>query len=238
MKRRDSIKTILLSAIGTSITLESCITPEGENIANKVWEYQYGRTAYEKSRDEKFLNSVFFNDNELSTIERIANIIVPPNEFGDIKDAGVVEMIEFIAKDWSTPAHNNYGENVLRKGLTVLDELFQKEFGKTILECSEDEIKTVFDKISYQDNISDELSEAASFFATYRYFVVTGWFTSEVGMKDLGYKGNIPNVWDGVPNEVLKKHSLSYDEEWISKCVDQSKRNETAKWDEEGNLLT
>ena len=128
MKRRDSIKTILLSAIGTSITLESCITPEGENIANKVWEYQYGRTAYEKSRDEKFLNSVFFNDNELSTIEKIANIIVPPNKFGDIKDAGVVEMIEFIAKDWSTPAHNNYGENVLRKGLTVLDELFQKEF--------------------------------------------------------------------------------------------------------------
>ena len=35
MKRRDSIKTILLSAIGTSITLESCITPEGENIAIK-----------------------------------------------------------------------------------------------------------------------------------------------------------------------------------------------------------
>ena len=76
MKRRDSIKTILLSAIGTSITLESCITPEGENIANKVWEYQYGRTAYEKSRDEKFLNSIFFNDNELSTIEKIANIII------------------------------------------------------------------------------------------------------------------------------------------------------------------
>ena len=165
MKRRDSIKTILLSAIGTSITLESCITPECENIANKVWEYQYGVTAYEKSRDEKFLNSVFFNNNELSTIEKIANIIVPPNEFGNIKDAGVVEMIEFIAKDWSTPAHNNYGENVLRKGLNfVLDELFQKEFGKTILECSEDEIKRVFDKISYQDNISDELSEAAKLF--------------------------------------------------------------------------
>ena len=36
----------------------------------------------------------------------------------------------------------------------------------------------------------------------------------------------------------LKKHSVSYDGEWISKCVDQSKRNETAKWDEEGNLLT
>ena len=59
---------------------------------------------------------------------RIANIIIPPNEFGNINDAGVVEMIEFIAKDWSTPAHNNYGENVLRKGLVVLDNLFENKF--------------------------------------------------------------------------------------------------------------
>ena len=56
--------------------------------------------------------------------------------------------------------------------------------------------------------------------------------------KDLGYTGNIPNVWDGVPEDVLKDHDVSYDEEWIAKCVDQSKRNETAVWDEDGNLLT
>ena len=68
--------------------------------------------------------------------------------------------------------------------------------------------------------------------------VVTGWFTSEVGMRDLGYKGNIPNVWDGVPEDILKDHDVSYDKEWIAKCVDQSKRNETAVWDEDGNLLT
>ena len=68
--------------------------------------------------------------------------------------------------------------------------------------------------------------------------VVTGWFTSEVGMRDLGYKGNIPNVWDGVPEDVLKDHDVSYDGEWIAKCVDQSRRNETAVWDKDGNLLT
>ena len=147
-------------------------------------------------------------------------------------------MIEFIAKDWSTPAHNNYGENVLRKGLIVINQLFIKNFNKDLLECSDDEIKIIFDKISYQDNVSEELSEAASFFATYRSMIVTGWFTSEVGMKDLGYKGNIPNVWDGVPEEVLKDHSVSYDKEWIEKCIDQSKRNELAKWDEDGNLIT
>ena len=78
-----------------------------------------------KERDNKFLNAQFFNESELRTISRIANIIIPPNEFGNINDAGVVEMIEFIAKDWSTPAHNDYGENVLRKGIAVLDNLFK-----------------------------------------------------------------------------------------------------------------
>ena len=66
----------------------------------------------------------------------------------------------------------------------------------------------MFDIISYNDGIEEDFKEAASFFATYRYMVVTGWFTSEVGMRDLGYKGNIPNVWDGVPEDVLKDHDV------------------------------
>jgi hypothetical protein len=138
MKRRDSIKTIILSSIGASLTLEGCISPLNENISEKIWEYRYGRTPFEKERDNKFLNAQFFNESELRTISRIANIIIPPNEFGNINDAGVVEMIEFIAKDWSTPAHNNYGENVLRKGIAVLDNLFKNKFNKKLSECSDD----------------------------------------------------------------------------------------------------
>ena len=127
---------------------------------------------------------------------------------------------------------------MLRKGLIVLDNIFENKFNNKLADCSDDQIKSIFDIISYNDGIQEDFEEAASFFATYRYMVVTGWFTSEVGMRDLGYKGNIPNVWDGVPEDVLKDHDVSYDEEWIAKCVDQSKRNETAVWDEDGNLLT
>jgi hypothetical protein len=49
---------------------------------------------------------------------------------------------------------------------------------------------------------------------------------------------NFANVWDGVPEEVLANHEVDYDPEWLAKCVDQSKRNDIAEWDEEGNLLT
>ena len=36
MKRRDSIKTIILSSIGASLTLEGCISPLNENVSEKI----------------------------------------------------------------------------------------------------------------------------------------------------------------------------------------------------------
>ena len=238
MKRRDSIKTMLLGSIGASLTLESCITSEDKIVLDQVWQYNYGRTTEELKWDYKVLTGKFFSDTELSTIEKIANIIIPPNEYGSIKDAGVVELFEIIAKDFSTPAHNQYGEKVLRRGLIVFESICNSRFDKSILGCSDEQIKSIFDDIAFSDNKDEDLQEAIRLFAVYRGMVLTGYFTSEIGIKDLGYKGNTPNVWDGVPEEILKDYSVSYDEEWISRCVDQSKRNDLAEWDEDGNLLT
>lgn len=238
MKRRDSIKTMILGSIGASMTLKSCITSEDKIVLDQVWKYSYGRTQDELKWDYKVLTGKFFSDTELLTIEKIANIILPPNNYGSIKDAGVVELFEIIAKDFSTPAHNEYGEKVLRRGLIVFDELCNDRFNKDLLDCSEVEIKSIFDDIAFSDNKDNDMQEAIRLFAVYRGMVLTGYFTSEIGIKDLGYKGNTPNVWDGVPEEILKDYSVSYDKEWISKCVDQSKRNEIAEWDEDGNLLT
>ena len=49
----------------------------------------------------------------------------------------------------------------------------------------------------------DDQSEPVQWFNLVRNLTMTGYFTSEVGIKELGYKGNFPNVWDGVPQDVL-----------------------------------
>ena len=67
---------------------------------------------------------------------------------------------------------------------------------------------------------------------------MTGYYTSRMGIDDLGYKGNLPNVWDGVPDEILKEHDVAYEPEWLAKCVDQSKREDIARWDEDMNLIS
>ena len=238
MKRRDSIKTMFLGSLGATLTLKSCITSEDKLMLDQVWQYNYGRTYEELKWDYKVLTGKFFSNTELKSIERIANIILPPNDKGNIKDAGVVELFEIIAKDFSTPAHNEYGEKVLRRGLVVFDEICNVRFGLKLLDCEDIQVKAVFDDIAFSDNKDEDLQEAIRLFAVYRGMVLTGYFTSEIGINDLGYKGNTPNVWDGVPEDVLKEYSVSYDEDWISRCVDQSKRNDLAEWDEDGNLLT
>ena len=111
-------------------------------------------------------------------------------------------------------------------------------FKKSFISLSEIQQKSVLDKIAFPDPNLDEQRHEVQFFSLLRNLVLTGYFTSEIGISEIGYVGNMPNVWDGVPEDVLDSVGMEYDPEWIDKCIDQSKRNETAEWDEEGNLLT
>ena len=234
MNRRDSIKTIAMASFGASLFLESCYDVSKENIVRSLSRYQYGRTPDEKLYDDKLFAQKFFSNNELITFDRLCNLIIPPNEFGSIRDAEVVQLIEFMAKD--IPSY----KEPLKNGLIWIDEESSKRFDKLFTEIDETSQKNILDEIAYYDpnkSIND-YPEPVQWFNLVRNLTMTGYFTSEVGIKELGYKGNTPNVWDGIPQDILDQYGLSYDEDWIKKCVDQSKRNDIAEWDSNGNLIT
>ena len=234
MNRRDSIKTLTFASIGAGLLLEGCYGISREKIKRSLTRYEYGRTPEEKLYDDKLFAEKFFTDHELFSLDKICNLILPPNEFGSIRDAEVVQLIEFMAKD--IPAY----KEPLRNGLSWIDNESKKRFNNLFVDCDITQQKNIFDEIAYYDpnkNITD-YSEPVQWFNLVRNLTMTGDFTSEIGIKDLGYKGNIPNIWDGVPQDVLDQYGLEYDKDWIEKFVDQSKRNITAEWDDEGNLLT
>ena len=93
-------------------------------------------------------------------------------------------------------------------------------------------------EIAYPDVQDDALQPGIAFFTLMRNMTLTGYYTTELGFRDLGYQGNTPNLWDGVPEAVLAMHGKSYDAEWLAKCVDQTRRDITAEWDDEMNLIT
>ena len=63
------------------------------------------------------------------------------------------------------------------------------------------------------------MKPGVAFFNLLRNLVATGFYTSEIGVKDVGYMGNVPNQWNGVPSEVLKQYNLSYSEKELKECI-------------------
>ena len=121
-----------------------------------------------------------------------------------------------------------------------LDHKSNTEYELEFKSASEEQQKEILDTIAFYDPYMPIQKQPMEiqFFSLMRNLTLTGYYTSKVGIEELGYKGNMPNIWDGVPQEVLDQHGVSYDEEWLAKCIDQSKRGIIAEWDDEGNLLT
>ena len=234
MKRRDSIKSILLGSVAGGLALQGCTHKTNTEVASAKVEWPgYGRTPKELEHDEEVFKTEFFNEHELSTIAVLCDIILPADDnYASASDAGVTEFIEFIVKD--IKAH----QIPLRGGIMWLDHYCNTLFNKMFISCSLEEQHHICDQIAYPEDENPDLQVGISFFSRMRNLVVTGYYTSKIGIEALGYKGNVANVWDGVPEDVLKAHGLKYDEEWLAKCVDQSKRADIAKWDDQGNLIT
>jgi gluconate 2-dehydrogenase gamma chain len=223
MKRRESLKAIALTAISSGVLLQSCDSNKSSQTysltsAENLATGSIDRQPLEKVRDEKLQAEKFFNDHEMKTIKILIDIIIPKDEVsGSATDAGVHHFIEFIVKDM--PRH----QTPLRGGLKWLDSQTLKRHNKNFSDCASQDQLALVDEIAYPSSAKPEMKQGAAFFNLLRDLTATGFFTSEIGLKDLGYVGNKPNQWDGVPQEVLDQYGLSYDERTL---------NESVKWSE------
>lgn len=234
MDRRDSLKSMFIGTLAGGMAIQACAPGEEQSaVASEPQSKGYGRTKEETARDEKLMQEVFFRTDELETLAVLCDIILPSNaQFPSATEVGVPDFMEFIVKD--LPSH----QLPIRGGLMWLDNRSNRRYQKVFKACSIEEQKALCDEIAFPDRKEPELQPGIRFFSLVRNLTLTGYFTTQEGIEDLGYKGNTTQIWDGVPQDVLDDLGLSYDEAWLAKCVDQSKRNEIAQWDEDGNLLS
>ena len=211
MDRRKSIKAMILGTVSTAVLVEAC-----KSSATTVAEVNMD----DRMQEEKdYLVKVkaepnFFTEHEMATITILSDIIIPKDAVsGSATDAKVPEFIEFIVKDM--PDH----QVPMRGGLKWLDLHSYKKHAKAFTECSGKEQIAIVDEIAYPEKAAPALAQGVSFFNKIRDLVTTGFYTAEIGVKDLGYMGNVPNMWAGVPDEVLKQHGLAYTEKELKECI-------------------
>lgn len=203
MNRRESLKALGFIAAGSGLLTAACNTKDAKNTtaanADKlpgVQDFEYERTA--RLKEEKF-----FDDHEMATITVLADIIIPKDsKSGSASEAGVPDFIEFIVKDLPD------NKIPMRGGLRWLDLQTKRRHGNVFIKCDTKDQLALIDEIAYPELAKPEMQQGAAFFSLMRNLTSSGFYTSEIGIKDIGYAGNKPGVWNGVPDDVLKEHGF------------------------------
>lgn len=206
MKRRETLKALTLGSLSGLGLLSPEAKAEVVQPADTPVVVPGGRTKAEANRDAALMKEKFFTEHEMQTVRLLTDIIIPADSHsGSATQAKVPEFIEFMMKDQPR------NQTPMRGGLRWLDNQCQKRFQKPFAGCTKAQQVEMVDAIAYPEQAKPEMSQGVAFFSMMRNLTATGFFTSQMGIKDLGYVGNTPNNWQGVPEDVLKQYGLSYD---------------------------
>ncbi|QLE01038.1 gluconate 2-dehydrogenase subunit 3 family protein [Galbibacter sp. BG1] len=233
MDRRKSLKAMVAGTVTSGFMFSACLTDSEEKTitktdapANSDNNYDTTRTKDELAREKELRGKQYFNEHELATLTVLADIIIPAEgEYSAASTVGVVGFLEYIVLDM--PHH----QIPLRGGIMWIDHESNKRFNKKFKDATLSEQITIVEDIAYPDDVKPEHQAGEKFFTRLRDLVATGYFTSQEGIKYLGYVGNTPNVWDGVPKDVLAQYNLEYDQHTLDACIKPEERNEIVNWD-------
>src|SRR6516225_7379087 len=198
MDRRKSIKALIVGTVSTGVLVEACNTEDKkapETAAEAVKEGTapaINRMKEETEHEKEVTAKTFFTSDELATITILGDIIIPKDEIsGSASDAGVPAFIEFIVKE--KPEH----QTPMRGGLRWLDLQCLNHYGKAFKDCAQPQQMEMVDAIAFPKKAKPEMAQGVAFFNLMRNLTANGFYTSEIGVKDLGYMGNVPNQWNG-----------------------------------------
>jgi len=199
INRRDTLK--LLGAVPAA----ALFTLSAEEAAEAAQAAQQARA--QTAASKQAYRPKFFTPHEYATIVLLSDLIIPRDaRAGSASDAGAPEFIDYIV------AAQAARQTPMRGGLQWLDSECRERFDKTFVQCDDARRRQVLDDIAWPLKARPEMSHGVRFFTTMRDLVATGYWSSKMGVTDIGYMGNIMRPeWTGAPPEVLQKLGVSYE---------------------------
>jgi len=148
----------------------------------------------------------FFTAAEFRTARILADMIIPRDErSGSASDAGVLEFMDFTMVDRPN------SQKWMRAGLAWIDAQSSTRFGKPFADVTESQREAILNDIAWPARATPAMADGVSFFNRFRDLTASGFWSSQVGVKDLKYIGNTfaPN-WNGCPPAALQKLGVTY----------------------------
>jgi hypothetical protein len=176
LSRRDALRQLGIG-VTASVSLEAA-------------QHAHEAVAQEKVKGE--YAPKYFTAREYQTLRRLAELIMP----GSL-DAGASEFIDYLS------SQNKDMGDIYTGGIFWLDTEMKSRYGAAFLDAKPADRTALLDLIAYRRNTTPELAPGIHFFAWMRNMVVDAFYTSPVGVKDLGYMGNAVLSEFSVPAEAL-----------------------------------
>jgi hypothetical protein len=148
----------------------------------------------------------FFTPAEYKTVGILADMIIPRDErSGSATDAGVPAFMDFTMSDRPN------SQKWMRDGLAWLDSQSTSRFGKAFADASQSQRESILNDIAWPARAPAAMADGVAFFNRFRDLTATGFWSSEMGVKDLKYMGNVfVHEWNGCPPAALRKLGVSY----------------------------
>ncbi len=121
----------------------------------------------------------FFTAAEYAMVERLAEIIIPSDGTPGAKEAGVAEFIDFMV---ASDPEVQYG---FRMGLAWLNAHAEQTDGKRFVELTPEQQSSLLEPLGFKDKARPGEETGRHFFRMMREYTVTGFYTSEIGYKEL-----------------------------------------------------
>lgn len=175
--RRAILKSLTIGAVAGSVM--RAIPLEAAEHAHHMIEQEKGSAGTYTPK--------FFDAQGYKTLQTLCETIIPGDaDSGSAVEAGAPEFIDLLTSE------NEDYQKTLDGGLKWLESQCNTRYGKTYFDCSPQQQKEILDLIAYRKNADQEesLSEPVEFFSLLRTMTADGFFTSKIGIKYLGYKGN------------------------------------------------
>jgi gluconate 2-dehydrogenase gamma chain len=129
----------------------------------------------------------YFSAAQYATLVFLCDAIIPKDEkSGGAVEAGAPEFIDLLTSE------NPEYQLKLGGGLFWLDAACTDRYGYVFLECAPEQKKEILDLLAFRKNAKKDstLSQGVAFFAFLRNLTCDGFYSSKIGIEDLGYIGN------------------------------------------------
>lgn len=121
----------------------------------------------------------FFSDAEYGLVERLTELIIPSDATPGAKEAGVAEFIDFMV------ASDPEAQYPFRMGLAWLNAHSERHYGKKFLDLNSEQQNSLLEPLAYKDKARPGEEDGQQFLKLIREHTVTGFYTSEIGFKEL-----------------------------------------------------